>query len=137
MWSANCQKGIWKGFFFLMWLLVSEQILVFSSINPDLWCNFHAPGVTNGFLTLSAHEFSLGYNDLNCLQNMSCAKSHSQVEGMGLWVETHQRHQPTRPWKEATQMFSRMRLFRITTEPETSIFINFDKATQRDVRQVG
>lgn len=58
-------------------------------------------GVTNGFLTRSAHEFSLGYNDLNCLQNMSCAK-----------------------------------LFRITTEPETSIFINFDKATQRDVRQV-
>lgn len=58
-------------------------------------------GVTNGFLAQSAHEFALGYNDLSCLQNMSCAK-----------------------------------LFRITGEPETSIFLNFNKAMQRDVRQV-
>lgn len=30
-----------------------------------------------------------------------------------------------------------LRLFRIASEPGTSIFINFDKATRQDVRQVG
>jgi hypothetical protein len=46
------------------------------------------PGVTNGFLAQSAHEFALGYNDLSCLQNMSCAKLGCSGEDndAGMWA---------------------------------------------------
>lgn len=139
--DVECQlpKRYLEGsFFFLMGLLVSEQILF--SINPDLWCN-NPCARCNQWISdpVSPWVFAGIQRSQLLAEHVLCQVSFSGWghEAVGRNPPTKDT-KPTRPWKEATpRCFPRMRLFRITTEPETSIFINFDKATQRDVRQVG
>ena len=138
--DVECQlpKRYLEGsFFFLMGLLVSEQILF--SINPDLWCN-NPCARCNQWISGPGQPMSFRWDTTISIACRTCLVPSLilRLEGIWLWVETHQRHQTHQALEGShAQMFSRMRLFRITTEPETSIFINFDKATQRDVRQVG